>query len=72
MTRQEINVCHMVSFPFTFLNFSEADFVRVRVALRLAVYHQSVNLGAKPLGTQGQNFFFQQNTCGKSPYVTAL
>jgi hypothetical protein len=32
--------------------------VRVRVTLRLAVYRQSVRLGAKPLGTHDQNFYF--------------
>jgi hypothetical protein len=45
--------------------------VRVRVTLRLAVYRQSVGLGAEPLETHGQNFFFQLNTCGHSPYVTS-
>jgi hypothetical protein len=44
--------------------------VRVRVTLRLAVYSQSVRLGAKLLRTHGQNFF-QSNTCGRSPYVTS-
>jgi hypothetical protein len=32
--------------------------VRVRVALRMAVYRQSVRLGAKPFETHGQNFIF--------------
>jgi hypothetical protein len=32
--------------------------VRVRVNLRLAVYRQSVRLGAEPFETYGQNFFF--------------
>jgi hypothetical protein len=32
--------------------------VRVRVTLRLAVYRQSVHLGAKPLVAQDQSFFF--------------
>jgi hypothetical protein len=44
--------------------------VRLRVALRLAVYRQSVSLGAEPLETHGQNFFPQLNTCGHSPYIT--
>jgi hypothetical protein len=35
------------------------DRVRVQVTLRLAVYHQSVRLGAEPLETQGQNYFSQ-------------
>jgi hypothetical protein len=39
--------------------------------LRLAVYHQSVRLGAKSLDTHGQTFFFQLITCGHSPYVTS-
>jgi hypothetical protein len=45
--------------------------VRVRVTLRLAVCRQSVRLGDKPVETQDQYFFFQQNTCGCSPYVTS-
>jgi hypothetical protein len=45
--------------------------LRVRVTLRLAVYHQSVRLGAKPLETHDQYFIFQLNTCGYSPYVTS-
>jgi hypothetical protein len=44
--------------------------VRVRVTLRLAVYRQSIWLGAKPLETQGQ-YFFQLNTWSYSPYVTS-
>jgi hypothetical protein len=37
---------------------------------RLAVYRQSVRLGAKPLETHDQRFFFPQlNSCGHSPYV---
>jgi hypothetical protein len=50
----------IVYFPF-----------RVGVTLRLAVYLQSVRLGAKPLEAQDQQFFFQLNTCGHSPYATA-
>jgi hypothetical protein len=45
--------------------------VRVRVTLRLAVYRQSVRLGAKPLETHSQIFVFQLNTCGHNPYVTS-
>jgi hypothetical protein len=45
--------------------------VRVRVTLRLAVYLQSVRLGAEPLETHGQIFFSQMNTCGHSPYITS-
>jgi hypothetical protein len=44
---------------------------RVRVTLRLAVYRQSVCLGAEPLETHGQNSFSQLNTCGHSPYITS-
>jgi hypothetical protein len=32
--------------------------VKVKVTLRLAVYHQSVHLGVKPLETHDQTFFF--------------
>jgi hypothetical protein len=42
-----------------------------RVSLRLALYRQSVRLGAEPLETHGQNFFSQLNTCGHSPYITS-
>jgi hypothetical protein len=45
--------------------------VRVRVTLQLAVYHQSVRPGTKPLETHDQYFLFQLNTCGYSPYVTS-
>jgi hypothetical protein len=44
--------------------------VRIRDTLRLAVYRQSVRLGAKPFKTHDQ-YFFQLNTCGHSPYVTS-
>jgi hypothetical protein len=43
--------------------------VRVRAALRLAVYRQSVNLRAKPLETHDQRFF-QLNPCGHCLNVT--
>jgi hypothetical protein len=43
--------------------------IRVRVALRLAVYRQSVRLGAEPFETHGQ-IFSQLITCGHSPYIT--
>jgi hypothetical protein len=42
----------------------------VRVTLRLAVYRQSVSLGAKPLEAYYQ-WFFQLDLCGHSPYVTS-
>jgi hypothetical protein len=45
--------------------------VRVRVALRLAVYRPSVRLGAEPLETR-PDFFSQMNTCGHSPYITSF
>jgi hypothetical protein len=44
---------------------------RVRVTLRLAIYHQSVRLGANPLRLTTSNFIFQLNLCGHSPYVTS-
>jgi hypothetical protein len=46
--------------------------VKVKVTLRLAVYHQSVRLSVKPLEVHDQRFFFfQLNSCGDSPYVTS-
>jgi hypothetical protein len=42
----------------------------VTVTLRLAVYRQSVRLGAEPLETHGQNYFSHLNTCDHSPYIT--
>jgi hypothetical protein len=44
--------------------------VKVKVTLRLEVYHQSVRLGVKPLESHDQTFF-QLNLCGNSPYVTS-
>jgi hypothetical protein len=38
---------------------------RVKVNLRLAVYHQ-ISLGAKPLETHNQSLFFQLNPCSHS------
>jgi hypothetical protein len=45
--------------------------VKVKVILRLAVYRQTVRLGAKPLEANDQRLFFQLNPCGHSPYVTS-
>jgi hypothetical protein len=45
--------------------------VRVRVTLRLAVYRQSVRLGAEPLVTHSQNFFSQLHTCYRSPITSS-
>jgi hypothetical protein len=47
------------------------SFVKVKVknTLRLAVYRQSVHLGAKLLEDNDQRFFLQLNPCGQSPYV---
>jgi hypothetical protein len=45
--------------------------VKVKVTLRLAVYRQSIHLGARPLETHDQRFLFQLNSCGNSPYVTS-
>jgi hypothetical protein len=44
---------------------------KFKVTLRLAVYRQSVLLGVKPLETHDERLFFQLNSCGNSPYVTA-
>jgi hypothetical protein len=46
---------------------------RDRVTLRLAVYRQSVQfiLAPSPLRLTTNDFFFQLNTCGYSPYVTS-
>jgi hypothetical protein len=52
-----------------FLTFK--DWGRVRVTLRLAVYRQSVRLGAQPLESHDPRQFFQLNPCGHSPYVTS-
>jgi hypothetical protein len=46
-------------------------YTKVKVTLRLAVYHRSVRLGVKPLETHYQRFYFQLNTCGNSTYVTS-
>jgi hypothetical protein len=47
--------------------------VRVRIALWLAVYLQSVRLGAKPLEGHDHRFFFLRlNPCGHNPYVTSF
>jgi hypothetical protein len=45
--------------------------VRVRIALRLTEYRQSVCLGAKPFKAHHQRSCFQLNTCGHSPYVAS-
>jgi hypothetical protein len=45
--------------------------VKVKCTLLLAVYRQSVRVGARPLETHDQRFFFQLNSCGNSPYVTS-
>jgi hypothetical protein len=52
---------------------SESVRVKARVTLRLAVYRQSVGLGAKPLEAHDQSliFFIQLNPYGKSPCVTS-
>jgi hypothetical protein len=44
--------------------------VKVKFNLRLAVYRQSVRLGARALEAHDQRFFSQLNSCGNSPYVT--
>jgi hypothetical protein len=45
--------------------------IKVKVTLPLAVYRQSVRLGASPLEAHDQRFSFQPNSCGNSPYVTS-
>jgi hypothetical protein len=45
--------------------------VRVRVSLRLAVYRQSVRLGAKLLVTHDQRLFLQLKRCFHNPYITS-
>jgi hypothetical protein len=45
--------------------------VNARVALILAVYCQSIHLGAKLLVAHDQRFFFQPNPCGHSPYIVS-
>jgi hypothetical protein len=55
------------STHFTQLNWT----VKVKLTLRLAVYRQSIRLGARPLEAHNQRFFFQLNSCGNSPYVTS-
>jgi hypothetical protein len=37
---------------------NSSECFRIRVILRLAVYRQSVRLGAKPLEAHGQRFYF--------------
>jgi hypothetical protein len=43
-----------IEFIFSFLPSSK---IKVKITLRLAVYRQSVRLGAKPLEDHDQNFF---------------
>jgi hypothetical protein len=45
--------------------------VKVKVALRLAVYRQSFRLGTRHPEDHDQRFF-QLNSCGHSPYVTSF
>jgi hypothetical protein len=62
---------HSFSSPSTTLRDTLEVSLRVRVrdALRLAVYSQSFCIGVKPLETHGQNSFLL-NTCHR-PYVTS-
>jgi hypothetical protein len=46
--------------------------VRVRVTLRLAVYRQSVRLGAKSLEIHDHRVLSQAKPCCHSPYVTFI
>jgi hypothetical protein len=43
--------------------------IRIRVTLRLAVYHQSVRLGDKPLETHDQIFLFSNWTLGVTVFM---
>jgi hypothetical protein len=43
--------------------------VKVKVTLRLVVYHLSVRFGVKPFETHDQRHFCHLNPCGHSPYV---
>jgi hypothetical protein len=61
---------HFSAVIHFFAWFTQRGRERVTVTLRLAVYRQSVRLGATLLETHGQNFFFQLNTCVHGPYVT--
>jgi hypothetical protein len=45
--------------------------VKVKVALRLAVYFQSVRLGIRPIETHEQTYYFQLNSCDNGPYATS-
>jgi hypothetical protein len=45
---------------------------KVRITLRLAVYCQSVRLGAKSLRLTTGVFLLQLNLCGHSPYVISF
>jgi hypothetical protein len=44
---------------------------KVIVTLRLAAYRKSIHLGAKPLESYDERFFFPLNPCGHSPCVTS-
>jgi hypothetical protein len=59
----------LISATFNRLNQQPKAKVKVKVTLRLALYRQSLRLGAKPLETHDQRFF-QLNPCDHSPYVT--
>jgi hypothetical protein len=54
----EISYCVSMSCTKTRLGFDGGVRVRVRITLRLAVYRQSIHLGAKPLETHDQRFYF--------------
>jgi hypothetical protein len=62
-------VVSLTAARFNCLIFYEA-LIRDRVTLLLAVYRQSVRLADMSLETHDQ-YFFQLNTCGYSPYVTS-
>jgi hypothetical protein len=69
-----------VSFPLNYgitpasaTSYSRLTHVKVKVkfALQLVVYRQTVSLGVKALETHDQRFFPQMNPCGNSPSVTS-
>jgi hypothetical protein len=62
---------YLLTYSLTKVNVKVKVKVKVRVTLRLAVYRQSVLLGARPLDTHDQRYFFQLNSSINSPYVTS-
>jgi hypothetical protein len=63
---RNMKCCMLLSGLAQVLISANLSDLRVRVTLRLAVYRQSVRLGAKPLRITTSNFIFQPNICGYS------